>query len=122
VIVGTIIMRLYESTFLVRQDVSPQAVGEITNQFTALIESYKGKVVKKEDWGLRSLAYRIKKNKKAYFVMLIIEAGNDAMAELKRQYKLNEDILRDLTVSIEEVPKAASPMINERPKSAASAA
>ena len=91
-------MPLYEHIFLARQDVSPQQVEELTNTLTSVIDQNGGKVTKNEYWGLKSLSYRIKKNRKAHYSLLNIDAPAPAVAEMERQMRINEDILRFMTV------------------------
>lgn len=107
-------MALYESTFIVRQDMSAQEVEKITENFTKVIGETKGKLVKKEYWGLLNLAYKVKKSKKGHYVILFIDIP--CIKELQRQYKLSEDVIRSLTVKVESFPKDATPMM--RPASA----
>ena len=95
-------MPLYEHVFLARQDASPQQVEEITNQISNVVTQLGGKVAKTEQWGMRSLSYRIEKNRKAHFVMLNIEAPAGVVAELERQTAINEDVIRYMTVRVEE--------------------
>lgn len=102
-------MALYESTFIVRQDASTQEVEKITENFANVVKESKGKIVKKEYWGLRNLAYKVKKNKKGHYVALYIDIPTTD--ELSRQYKLSEDVIRSLTVKVEEISKDASPMM-----------
>ena len=90
-------MSLYEHVFLARQDVSTQAVDALIAQYKTLIEGLGGKVTKIENWGLKSLAYRVKKNRKAHYALLNIDAPAPAIAELERQERLSEDVLRFLT-------------------------
>ena len=104
-------MRLYESVFIARQDVSAQHVEALTKDFTAIIENGGGKIHKHEYWGLRALAYRVKKNRKGHYVFLNIEADNDTLTEYERIMGLNEDILRFMNVSIEEVEEGPSIMM-----------
>ena len=104
-------MRLYESVFIARQDVSTQLVETLTKDFSAIIENGGGKIHKHEYWGLRALAYRVKKNRKGHYVMLNIEADNDTLREYERIMGLNEDILRFMNVSIEEVEEGPSVMM-----------
>ena len=86
-------MALYEHVFLVRQDVSAQQVEAIADQYKAVIESNGGAVKKVENWGLRALAYRVKKNRKAHYVLFNLDAPHAAVAEMERQESLSEDIL-----------------------------
>ena len=101
-------MRLYESVFIARQDVSAQHVEALTKDFSAIIENGGGKIHKHEYWGLRALAYRVKKNRKGHYVMLNLEADNDTLREYERIMGLNEDILRFMNISIEEVEEGPS--------------
>jgi small subunit ribosomal protein S6 len=104
-------MRLYESVFIARQDVSAQHVEALTKDFSAIIENGGGKIHKHEYWGLRALAYRVKKNRKGHYVMLNLEADNDTLREYERIIGLNEDILRFMNISIEEVEEGPSIMM-----------
>jgi len=104
-------MRLYESVFIARQDVSASHVEGLTKDFTAIIENGGGKIHKHEYWGLRSLAYRIKKNRKGHYVMLNLEADSETLAEYERIMGLNEDILRFMSVTIEAVEEGPSVMM-----------
>lgn len=109
-------MALYEHVFLSRQDMTQQQVDQLTEQFKTLIEGHSGKVAKVEQWGLRPLAYRMQKNRKAYYTLLHIDAPVAAMTELERQQGLNENILRFLTLRAEELSDAPSPMLARRDK------
>ena len=104
-------MRLFESVFIARQDVSAQHVEALTKDFSAIIENGGGKIHKHEYWGLRALAYRVKKNRKGHYVMLNLEADNDTLREYERIMGLNEDILRFMNISIEEVEEGPSIMM-----------
>lgn len=106
-------MPLYESTFIVRQDASPQEVEKVTEKFTKLVKDLKGKVIKKEYWGLRNLAYKISKSRKGHYTMLAIEAPAESIDELLRQYKLSEDVIRNLTVKVANISKDPSPMVEK---------
>ena len=106
-------MPLYEHVFLARQDASPQQVEDITNQITGVITSLGGKVAKTEQWGLRSLSYRIDKNRKAHFVMLNIDGPAAIVAEIERQERINEDVLRYLTVRVDELEEGPSAMMRK---------
>jgi small subunit ribosomal protein S6 len=107
-------MALYEHIFLARQDVSPQQVEELTTAFTNLITEGGGKVAKNEYWGLKSLSYRIKKNRKAHYTLLNIDAPHAAVAEMERQQSLNEDILRFMTIRVDELEEGPSAMMQKR--------
>lgn len=95
-------MALYEHVFLARQDLAQAQVDALAETATKIIEDGKGKVVKTETWGLRSLAYRIAKNRKAHYVMLEIDAPGSVVAELERQTQINEDVIRYMTVKVDE--------------------
>jgi len=104
-------MSLYESTFVVRQDTSASDVSKITETFSNIIKENGGKVLKVENWGLRNLAYVIKKNRKGHYVMLVIDAPHKAMQEFERRLKLSEDVIRNLTIKIESFDNKDSLMI-----------
>src|SRR5258708_4768477 len=106
-------MPLYEHVFLARQDASPQQVEDITNQISAVVTQLGGKVTKTEQWGLRSLSYRIDKNRKAHFVMLNIDGPAAIVAEIERQERINEEVLRYLPVSVEEREEGPSAMMRK---------
>jgi len=112
-------MPLYEHVFLARQDLSQAQVDALAAAATEIVENGKGKVTKTETWGLKSLAYKIDRNRKAHFVLLNIEAPGDVVAELERQNRINEDIIRWLTVSVDEHETGPSAMMrkNERERS-----
>ncbi|MDB5538715.1 MAG: hypothetical protein JWQ89_442 [Devosia sp.] len=107
-------MALYEHIFLARQDVSPQQVEEMTNALTGVITEGGGKVTKNEYWGLKSLSYRIKKNRKAHYSLLNIDAPHAAVAEMERQMGINEDILRFMTIRVDELEEGPSAMMQKR--------
>ena len=96
-------MALYEHVFLARQDLSQAQVDVLAATATEIVETNGGKVTKTETWGLKSLAYKIKRNRKAHFVMINVEAPAGVVAELERQSGLNEDIIRFITVRVEEL-------------------
>jgi small subunit ribosomal protein S6 len=93
---------------------SPAQVEGLADNYATLIEENGGKVLKREHWGLKSLAYRIKKNRKGHYVMFDVEANSDAVNELERQMRLSEDVIRFMTVKIDEVTEAPSPMMSRR--------
>jgi len=115
-------MPLYEHVFLARQDLAQAQVDAITENATNIITEAKGKVVKTENWGLKSIAYRIAKNRKAHYVMLDIDAPASAIAELERQSNINEDIIRFLTIRVDEHEKGPSAMMRRGEKERARAA
>jgi small subunit ribosomal protein S6 len=94
-------MALYEHMLIARQDISAQAVDALATHLKTIIENEGGKVEKQEYWGLRTLAYRIKKNRKGHYVLLNLNAPSKAITELERQLKINEDVLRFITVRVE---------------------
>ena len=104
-------MPLYEHVFLARQDISAQQVDGLLQSFRSILEERGGSVGKTEYWGLKSLAYRIKKNRKAHYTLMNIDAPPDAVAELERQMRLSTDIIRLLTVRVDEHETGPSPMM-----------
>jgi len=112
-------MPLYEHVFLARQDLSQAQVDALAQAATEIVESNGGKITKTETWGLRSLAYKIQKNRKAHFVLLNIEAPGDVVAELERQTQINEDVIRFMTVRVDEHEGGPSVMMrkNDRERS-----
>jgi len=107
-------MPLYEHVFLARQDVSAQQVETMTEQFKGIIEAAGGAISKIEYWGVKSLAYRIKKNRKAHFALLNISSSAAGMAEMERQMKINEDVLRFITIKVEQLEEGPSAMMQRR--------
>ncbi len=107
-------MAPYEHIYLARQDISAQQVDALTARFKAIIESFGGKVEKLEYWGAKSLAYRIKKNRKAHFSLLNIDAPPAALAEMERQMGINEDVIRFMTVRVEALEQGPSAMMRKR--------
>jgi small subunit ribosomal protein S6 len=107
-------MPLYEHIFLARQDVSAQQVEALVEQYKGLIEGAGGTVGKVENWGLRTLAYRIKKNRKAHYTLMNLTAPHAAVAEMERQMGLNEDVLRFMTFKVDELDEEPSAMMQKR--------
>lgn len=107
-------MALYEHVFLARQDASPQQVDALIEQYKAVIETNGGKIAKVENWGLKSLAYRIKKNRKAFYALMNIDAPSAAVAEMERQMRLSEDVLRFMTIRVEALEEGPSAMMQKR--------
>ena len=107
-------MPLYEHVFLARQDLAQAQVDALAENATKIIADNGGKVVKTETWGLRGLAYRIAKNRKAHYVMLDIDAPAPALAELERQTGINEDIIRYMTIRVEDHEKGPSVMMRKQ--------
>jgi small subunit ribosomal protein S6 len=106
-------MPLYESTFVVRQDVSRADVTKLVDTFSDIITNNGGKVVKNEYWGLRNLAYRIKKNRKGHYVMLALDAPFEAVKELERNMGIHEDVIRTLTVRVDAIEEGPSAMLQK---------
>jgi small subunit ribosomal protein S6 len=104
-------MALYEHVFLARQDLAQAQVDALAEAATKIVEEGKGKVVKTETWGLRSIAYRIAKNRKAHYVMLEIDAPTNVVAELERQTAINEDVIRYMTVRVDAHEQGPSAMM-----------
>ena len=104
-------MPLYEHVFLARQDLAQAQVDALAENATKIITDNGGTVAKTETWGLRSLAYRIAKNRKAHYVMLDIDAPAAALAELERQTGINEDVIRFMTIRVDELEKGPSAMM-----------
>ena len=110
-------MALYEHVFLARQDLAQAQVDALAETATKIIEDNNGKVTKTETWGLRSLAYKIAKNRKAHYVMLNIDAPAGVVAELERQTQINEDIIRYMTVKVDELETGPSAMMRKQERS-----
>ena len=106
-------MPLYEHVFLARQDLAQAQVDALAENATKIIADNGGKVVKTETWGLRGLAYRIAKNRKAHYVMLDIDAPAPALAELERQTGINEDIIRYMTIRVDEHEQGPSAVMRK---------
>ena len=106
-------MPLYEHVFLARQDVSAQQVEELTAQIKGVIEQMGGKVAKTEQWGVKSLSYRLRKNRKAHFTFLNVDAPPAAINEIERQERLNEDVIRYLSVRVDEHEEGPSAMMRK---------
>jgi small subunit ribosomal protein S6 len=107
-------MALYEHIFLARQDVTQQQVEALTEQIKSKIASLGGAVTKVEPWGLKSLAFRIKKNRKAHFTLLNIAAPSEAVVEIERLLSINEDVIRYLTIRVDEHEAGPSAMLRKR--------
>ena len=106
-------MPLYEHVYMARQDVPAQQVDELTAQYKGVIEQMGGKITKAEYWGVKSLAYRIRKNRKAHLTLLNIDAPPAALSEIERQERLNEDVLRFLTIRVEAHEDGPSAMMRK---------
>ena len=106
-------MPFYESVFIARQDIPATQVETLTTTFADIVRAQGGQVMKTEQWGLRTLTYRIKKNKKGHYVLFNLEAPSEAIVELERNMRLNEDVLRFLTVRVEELEAGPSAMLRK---------
>ncbi len=103
----------YEHVFLARQDLSQSQVDTLAQEATKIIEDNEGQVVRTETWGLKSLAYKIEKNRKAHFVMLAFDAPGSVVQELERQTRINEDVIRYMTVRVDEHEDGPSVMMRK---------
>jgi small subunit ribosomal protein S6 len=110
-------MPLYEHVFLARQDLAQAQVDALAETATKIIADNGGKVVKTENWGLRSLAYRIAKNRKAHYVLLDVDAPPGVVAELERQTQINEDVIRYMTVKVDAHEQGPSAMLRRSERS-----
>src|SRR3954470_21010122 len=108
-----ILMPLYEHVFLSRQDVSAQQVEELTAQFKGVIEQMGGKITKLEQWGVKTLSYRMHKNRKAHYTFMNLDAPPAVINEIERQERLHEDVLRYLTVRVDELEEGPSAMMRK---------
>jgi len=106
-------MPLYEHVYLARQDLSTQQVEDLTTQFKGVIEQMGGTLAKTEYWGVKSLSFRMRKNRKAHFTLMEVDAPAAALNEIERQERLNEDILRYLTLRVEELEAGPSAMMRK---------
>jgi len=106
-------MPLYEHVYLARQDLSAQQVEELTTQLSGVITQMGGKIAKTEYWGVKSLTYRIRKNRKAHMTLLNVEAPPAALSEIERQERINEDVLRYLTIRVDALEEGPSAMMRK---------
>ncbi|MBX3575700.1 MAG: 30S ribosomal protein S6 [Rhizobiaceae bacterium] len=107
-------MALYEHVFLARQDLSQQQVDEMVQHYKGVVEANGGSIGRIENWGLKSLTYRVKKNRKAYYTLMDITAPAAALTEMERQMGLSEDVLRYLTIKVEKHEEGPSAMMQKR--------
>src|SRR5262245_61656352 len=107
-------MPFYENVFIARQDISAQQVDALADQFTAIVTGLGGQVTKREYWGLRNLAFRMKKNRKGHYGLLNIDAPPAAIAEMERNMRISEDVLRQLTLRVEALEEGPSMMMQRR--------
>ncbi len=110
-------MPLYEHVFIARQDISPAQVEGLTETLTKIVTDNGGKIEKSEYWGLRSLQYKISKNRKGHYSLFNIDGPPVAVQELERQERINEDVLRAMTIRIEELNPEPSPVLSRRDRS-----
>lgn len=106
-------MPFYETVFIARQDITGAQVETITEDLVKILSDNGGKVTKTESWGLRSLQYRIKKNKKGHYVLMNIDAPSEAVAEMERVMRLNEDVLRHMTLRLDALDDSPSVMMRD---------
>jgi small subunit ribosomal protein S6 len=107
-------MGLYEHTFLVRQDATQAQVDALLEQFTGVLVAGGAKVERVESWGIKSLTFRMKKNRKAFFTFLHISGPHSAIAEMERQMSINEDVIRCLTIAVDKFEEGPSAMMRRR--------
>ena len=107
-------MRCYEHTFIARQDLSPQQAQALAETYAGLVTEHGGEVTKNEYWGLRNLAYRMRKNRKGHYLHLNLKADAATIDELERQERLSDDVLRYLTVKVEELEEGPSVLMHAR--------
>jgi len=106
-------MPYYETVFIARQELTSKQVEELTDGFVKMIKDGGGKVAKTEQWGLRTLAYRINKNRKGHYVLIETDTPSAALLEMERQMRIHEDVLRHMSVRLEELSKTPSPLIDK---------
>jgi len=107
-------MALYEHVVIARQDISPQQAEQLNEDMKAIIEGLGGHIAKIEYWGLRNLTYRVKKNRKGHYSLLAIDSPPAAVKEMERQLSINEDVLRYMTIRVEELDLELSPVLARR--------
>jgi small subunit ribosomal protein S6 len=107
-------MPYYEHVVIARQDISPQQAEALNDTIKSLIEEGGGHIAKIEYWGLRNLTYRVKKNRKGHYSLLAIDAPAPAVKEMERQLSINEDVIRYMTVRVEELDLELSPVLSRR--------
>ena len=107
-------MPFYEHVFIARQDLSQAQVDALAENVATIVTDHKGSVHKTETWGLKQLAYKIQKNRKGHYVMLSAEVSGEAIAEIERQAAINEDIIRWMTIKVDELEKGPSVMMRKQ--------
>lgn len=115
-------MAFYECVFIARQDVAAQDVHKLADKLTEIFKSYGGSLKKKEYWGLRTLAYIVKKNKKGHYVLLGVEANGDAVKEFERNCKINEDVIHYMSLKVDSIDDQPSAMMQAPAKATPGAA
>ncbi len=108
-------MALYESVIIGRQDLTPGQFETLLEKFIEVIKSFKGKIKKRENWGIRNLAYKINKNRKGHYMLLNIDGPPEAIQEYERLMRLDEDIIRFLTIKIKYIDEKSSPLMVKKP-------
>ena len=108
-------MALYESVIIGRQDLTPGQFETLLEKFIAVIQSFKGEIRKRENWGIRNLAYKINKNRKGHYMLLNIDGPPEAIQEYERLMRLDEDIIRFLTIKIKSIDEKPSPLMLNKP-------
>ena len=108
-------MALYESVIIGRQDLTPSQFETLLKKFITVIESFKGEIKKRESWGIRNLAYKINKNRKGHYMLLNIDGPPEAIQEYERLMRLDEDIIRFLTIKIKSIEEKPSPLMVNKP-------
>jgi len=108
-------MAIYECVYIARQELTAAQAEQLSKDLTKIVSSNSGEIKRQEYWGLRNLAYKIRKNRKGHYTMFHIEAPASTIEELERNMRLNEDILRYLTVKIDKLPEGPSVMMTARP-------
>ena len=108
-------MALYESVIIGRQDLTPGQFETLLEKFIEVIQSFKGEIKKRENWGIRNLAYKINKNRKGHYMLLNIDGPPEAIKEYERLMRLDEDIIRFLTIKIKSIDEKASPLMINKP-------
>lgn len=107
-------MPFYESVFIARQDIAAPQAEALADTFTSIIEAQGGKVTKRENWGLRNLAYKVKKNRKGHYVLFNIDGPPAAISEMERNMRIHEDVLRYMTVRVDELEEGPSAVVRSR--------
>ena len=107
-------MAFYETVFIARQDITSAQAEQLADQFAQLLKDNGGEVKKTEHWGLKTLAYRMNKNRKGHYVLFNIDAPHPAVAEMERNMRLNEDVLRYMTIRVDELEEGPSAVMQNR--------